>query len=283
MFNTAAPMHSIIVRNHLLPHIGKVPLTQLRPEHVRMMLNRIRTSGCGDRTRQHARNVLSAALREALRLEYVSRNVARLVDPPKYVAPERKVWTKEQVTHFLESIKGHERYPMFLLLLCCGLRRGELLGLRWNDVDFENNVIRIRQSLCFLNGKPHIGPPKTRASRRDLPLLPAVREALSRYGETTVRYDDGLIFHSSKGNPVCPSILQRTFHRLAQKANLPPLSIHEARHTAATLLAETWASPKEAQTILGHSSITTTLQIYTHSRLQREASALGALLQSVLQ
>jgi len=157
---TTLQLHVFITRKYLIPFLGKVMLTQLRPEHVRIMLNRMEMAGCGARTMQHARNVLSAALRAALELEYVTRNVARLVKPPKYTAEERLVWTKEQAAHFFETIKDHPRYPMFLLLLCCGLRRGELLGLRWQDVDFESDIIRIRQSLRFVNNKPCTVPSK---------------------------------------------------------------------------------------------------------------------------
>ena len=247
-----------------------------------MMLNRMKSNGCGARTMQQARNVLSAALRDAVRLEYVTRNVARLVARPEYTASERQVWTKEQTAHFFETIKDHDRYPMFLLLLCYGLRRGELLGLRRQDLDFENDIIRIRQSLRYLNGKPSVGPLKTKTSRRDLPMLPVIKDALLCHLNGTETYSDDLVFHSSTGNPAYPNTIRKTFTRLALRAGLPPITIHEARHTAATLLAEAWSSPKEAQKILGHSSITTTLQIYTHSRLQREANALGAVMQGIL-
>ena len=279
---TTLQLHVHIVQKYLLPRVGKIPLTQLRPEHVRAMLNRMQAGGCGARTMQQARNVLSAALRDAMKLEYITRNAARLVDLPKYTASERQVWTKEQAAHFFETIKDHDRYPMFLLLLCCGLRRGELLGLRWQDVDFENEIIRIRQSLRYLNGKPCIGPLKTKTSRRDLPMLTVIKDALLRHRQASKAYSDDLVFHSRTGNPAYPNTIRKTFQRLALRAGLPPITLHEARHTAATLLAEAWASPKETQKILGHSSITTTLQIYTHSRLQREASALEALMQGIV-
>jgi len=274
-------LHTIITRKYLIPLLGRIPLTQLRPEHIRMMLGRMKTNGCGDRTMQHARNVLSAALREALKLEYVTRNAARLVDLPKYTPKERRVWTKEQAAHFLEAAQHHERFPMFLLLLCYGLRRGELLGLRWQDIDFDNNIIRIRQSLKLVNNKAVIGELKTRASRRDLPMPPTIKETLLQYKQTCPHYDDGLIFHSDTGNPVWPNTIRKTFQTLARQAELPPITIHEARHTVATLLAEAWRSPKEAQAILGHGSIMTTLQIYTHANPQLQEKAVIALLQNV--
>jgi len=205
-----------------------------------------------------------------------------MVKPPRYTASERKYWTKEQVLRFLEVAKTHQHYTLFLLLLSYGLRRGELLGLRWQDVDFENDVIRIRQALNLLNYEATIGPLKTNASKRDLPMLPSIKETLLVHYKASEKYDDDLVFHASTGNPVYPNTVAKMFKKLAIKASLPPISLHEARHTTATLLAESWSSPKETQTILGHSSITTTLQIYTHSRLQREANALDALLQGIL-
>ena len=278
---TTMQLYTSTVRNYLLPQLGKIPLTQLKPEHVRMMLNRMESSGCGARTLQHARNTLSAALREALKLEYVSRNVARLIDLPKYSPPEKNVWAKEQVAQFIEKNCKHKYYPLFLLLLCCGLRRGEALGLRWQDIDFNNSTVKIRKTLYWADGKYQLGEPKTKASIRDIPMPPAISEALLRHQRREPIYDDNLVFHSEKGNPVCARSLLWTFRDLAQKADLPPLTLHEARHTAATLLAGAWSSPKEAQAILGHASIVTTLQIYTHTHMDKKAEAINALANSV--
>jgi integrase len=274
---TTLQLHTFITRKYLIPLLGDNPLTQLRPEHVRLMLNRMEKMGCGARTLQHARNILSAALREALELEYVTRNVARLVKPPKYTAAKRTTWSKEQVARFLDVAKHHDRFPMFLLLLCYGLRCGELLGLRWQDIDFEKNAIRIRQSVRLENNKACVGPLKTETSERDLPMHFMIKDVLLCYSKTARRYDDDLIFHSSTGKPAWPKAIRASFQRLAVKAGLPPITIHEARHTVATMLAEAWSSPKEAQAILGHSSITTTLQIYTHTNHQKKEQALAAL------
>jgi len=272
--STTLQLHTFITRKYLIPLLGEITLTQLRPEHVRTMLNRMESNGCGARTMQHARNILSAALRDALEYEYVTKNVARVVKPPKYTAAKRKTWSREQVAHFLDIAKHHERFPLFLLLLCYGLRRGELLGLRWQDIDFEKNEIRIRQAL---NNKACVGPLKNKASERDLPMHSIVKDALLYYSETADRYDDDLVFHSHTGNPTWPNAIRLSFQRLARQAGLPPITIHEARHTVATMLAEAWSSPKEAQAILGHSSITTTLQIYTHTNHEKKEQALVAL------
>jgi len=274
---TTLQTHTCVVKKHLLPRLGHIPLAQLKPDHIRMMLVQMQNNGCGRRSMQMARNTLSAALRDAQKSGYVHRNVARLVDSPKYTPLERKHWTKEQVLQFLKVAKAHRYYVLFLLLFYYGLRRGEVLGLRWQDIDFEKNIIRIRQALSLVNYKATIGPLKTNASRRDLPMLPFIREALIAHFEASEKYDDDLVFHTSTGNPVYPNIVAKIFRKLAVRAGLPPISLHEARHTTATLLAESWSSPKEAQAILGHSSITTTLQIYTHTNYDKKEQALAAL------
>ena len=274
---TTLQLHTYTTQKYLCPILGKIPLTQLKPEHVRIMLNRMKSMGCSARTQQRARNTLSAALREALKLELVTRNVARLVDPPEYVPPEKRTWTIEQVALFLRAAKDHPYYLIFLLLLCYGMRRGEVLGLRWEDIDFENGIIMIRRSLCLVNQELCLIPPKTKASIRDLPMLPVIKEALLTHYQTMRPHEDGLLFHTSNENPAHPHILRRSFKRLAIRADLPPITIHEARHTAATMLAESWASPKEAQVILGHASISTTLQIYTHTNMKQKTAALNAM------
>jgi integrase len=111
------------------------------------------------------RNTLSAALREALKLEYLTLNVASLVDEPNYTPTEKTVWRHEQVSQFLRSAKSHRYYPLFLLLLCYGLRRGEALGLRWQDVDFDNDTIAIRQQIQSVDGKIQALPVKNRFQR----------------------------------------------------------------------------------------------------------------------
>jgi len=274
---TTLQTHTSIVNSHLIPQLGNIPLTQLKPDHVRRMLAHMKQRGCGGRSMQMTRNVLSAALRDAVKEEILHRNVAILVPAPEYTPSERKHWTKEQVMLFFETAKTHQHYLVFLLLLSYGLRRGEVLGLRWKDIDFENNIIKVRQALKLINYKAIIGPLKTRASKRDLPILPFIKEALIAHFDASEMHADGLVFHASTGNPIYPNVIAKIFKKQALKAGLPPISIHEARHTTATLLAQAWANPKEAQSILGHSSVATTLGLYTHTNYENTASAMAAL------
>jgi len=271
--------HAQVMRKHIIPALGDIPLSSLKPEQVRRFINELIDNGVGVRTVQRVHDTLSACLREAVKLDYITRNVVRLVDKPKMEKTERKIWTSDQVTEFLNSCQDHKYYPMFLLLFHYGLRRGELLGLRWQDIDFNRDEIRIRQQYQQIDNKRFFQPPKTKAGRRDLPMMPEIREALEahRRNVADIEYNDDLVFHGDKGNPVNPISMLRTFHYLSYRAGLPRLSLHEARHTVATLFKDLGIIPKEAQMILGHSSIYTTLDIYTHSTTQSKSKALETI------
>ena len=277
-------LYEFDTEKYLIPHLGKIPLTQLGPQHIRMMLNKMQKQGCGLRTMQRILNsTLSSALREAQRLELVMRNAAHLVDAPKYKAPERDYWTKSQAVQFREDEKAkkHKYYAAFLLYLFCGMRRGEVLGLGQQHLDFENNIIKIRRSLIFIHNKPCFEEPKTEAGNRDLPMLPFVKEALLAHLASAPKYPDDLVFHSSRGNPVNGNTIRLNFKRLARRIGLPPIDIHEGRHTAATMLVEAWSNPKDVQGILGHADIKTTLGIYAHSNLANKRNAFNALAQGM--
>jgi integrase len=271
-------------KSFLIPMIGDIPLTQLKPEHVRAMINQMLACGKSNHLAGKVRNVLSSMLTTAVKMEFVHRNVAQLVDPPVYRAKERHTWTKEQVTIFLNSCRGHRYYLIFLLLFHYGMRKGEAIGLRWQDIDFDNNIIHIRQNLTTTQDhKIIISEPKTRAGKRNLPLLPLIKEELLKLKAQPPHPDtrDDLIFHTKIGTPIDGHTLLRVFSDLSYKAGLPRLTLHEIRHSVATMLKDQGVAPKDAQVILGHSSIVTTLQFYTHTDDINKATALSNLADSL--
>ena len=266
--------HQRHVANNIIPEIGHISLLNLKPDHVRRMLVNWQKQGVGGRSQQKARNVLSAALRDAMKLEYVHRNVARLVDPPKYPPRERKVWSAEEVQQFLEATKSHRYYGLFLILFHYGLRRGEATGLRWKDVDFDKDVIHVRQQVYYVGHTQAIGELKTPESRRDLVLTPEIKEVLLAERIRRGYPDEGeTLYLSNRGNPVEGRTLIQLFKKLATDIGLEPITIHEIRHTFTSLLHSGGVSPKVAQGILGHRSIVTTLQVYTHSTKEERADA----------
>lgn len=271
-------LHTRHIENDIIPEIGKKSLIGLKPDDVRRMIAAWDRRGMGTRSQQIARNVLSAALRDAMKLEYIHRNVVRLVDPPKHIPKQRHVWTAEQARIFLTAIEKHRYYGLFLILFCYGLRRGEATGLRWCDVDFLNNTIHVRQQVYYVGHHQKVGELKTLESRRVLAMPPIIREVL--LAELARRDDPDkseFLYLTNRGNPVDGRTLIVLFHKVSDFLELPRITLHEIRHTVTTLLHQRGISPKTAQNILGHKSITTTLQVYTHSTSEQRSDAIAEI------
>ena len=172
----------------------------------------------------------------------------------------------------------HPYYGLFLFMYHYELRRGEAFGLHWKDIDFTENTIHIRQQVYLVGREPKIGLLKTRASVRDLPLLPSIKQELqAEYERWLYPDDDELLYLTKKDNQIDGRSFIKTFKDAARKVGLKEITLHEIRHSVATMLKEANVSVKDAQVILGHSSITTTLQIYTHSTKTEKSNALLAV------
>ncbi len=263
----------------VIPEVGSIKLSALNKEHILQMLARLRAKGKSLHCQKRAKQLLSAALNDAVKLEIIHRNVTLLVDTPKYKPKERTVWNKEQVNIFLNHLKAikHPKYPLFVFFFYYGPRCAEARGLRRSDIDFQQGVIHIRQTMVKIGKEIIFNPPKTEAGKRDLPLLPIMREALTELFAKEGSCDDDLLFHGRLGNPIDSRSLLRTFNRLSHELGLPEITLHDTRHTLGTLLKDSGVSPKDAQTILGHANISTTLQIYTHSGDESRKKAMNAL------
>jgi integrase len=277
-------LYEMVVRTNLKPTLGKYPLTRLSAARVQAFLNSELAAGQSIRRVQIMRTVLSSALTRAMREELVVRNVARLVELPTWERKPITPWTAAEARAFLDAAKNDPLYPAFVLLLVYGLRRGEVLGLRWRDIDQEDGEIRIRQQIHRARGVLQLGPIKTAAGRRDLPLLPIVADVLAIRAQAQetdrqvlgpaweARY--GLVFTTRTGRPVEPRNLVRSFHRICSAHGLRPIAVHHLRHTTATLLKNLGVPARDAQIILGHSRLAMTLEIYTHEDRQAQQAAL---------
>jgi integrase len=165
-------------RIYLKPALGTAPLALLSASRVQTFLNGQLAAGQSIRQVQVMRTVLSSALTRAMREELLMRNVARLAELPAWERQDITPWTADEARAFLAAARDDPVYPAFVLLLLYGLRRGEVLGLRWADVDLEDAEIRIRQQIGRVNGELRIGPVKTSAGRRELPILPLAADML---------------------------------------------------------------------------------------------------------
>ncbi|MFD3425285.1 tyrosine-type recombinase/integrase [Nocardia fluminea] len=307
-------LYEAAVRNHVKPMIGAHTLDRLTVPVLQQLLDEQRAAGKSTRTVQLIRTILSAALTRAMRDELVTRNVARLVVLEQSDREEIIPWSADEASRFLRFARDHPLYPAFLILMVYGARRGEVLGLRWSDIDWDNGIIRIRQQLQQIGNHLEVGPVKTSAGRRNLPLLPIIRDALTELRERPDRsiqsadpamemidgteIDVAVLIRSGSsgktdstrdltadeitdivllgrnGRPLWPRNFVRTFHRLCRLADVRRIKPHHLRHGAATLLKNLGVQPRDAQLILGHAHISTTMQIYQHADLATQQTAL---------
>ncbi|WP_406391386.1 site-specific integrase [Streptomyces sp. NBC_00882] len=262
--------YEIAVRLYLKPGLGENRLTQLSVPTLQTFFNERLTAGMSVRSVQILREILRSALTRACEEELVSRNVARFVKLKQREQVDVQPWTVEEAKRFLEAASDDPLYPMFVLLVLYGLRRGEVLGFLEQDIDFENSVIRVRQQVGRIAGALRIGPVKTRAGRRDLPMLGLARSVLEGRKPT-----GGLLFTTKNGTAIEPRNFVRSFQRICETHGIRRITVHQVRHTTATLLKDLGVPARDAQLILGHSDVSITQQIYQHDNMEGRREALS--------
>jgi integrase len=253
--------YEMLVNKHVVPALGNVRLSNLTPAHLQGFYRTKLDAGLSPRTVQYLHVVLHRALKQALRWGLVSRNVAEAVDPPKVPKKDVTPLSPDQARALLEAARGDRLEALYVLAVHTGMRQGELLALRWEDVDLDAGVLRVRGT-------------KTARSRRTVKLsqtaLEALRSHLTRQleeiGRTGDRYQDrGLVFATEVGTPLNRhNLTQRSFRPLLAKAGLPQIRFHDLRHTCATILLKAGQHPKFVQEMLGHATIAITLDTYSH-------------------
>ncbi|HKY05769.1 MAG TPA: tyrosine-type recombinase/integrase, partial [Blastocatellia bacterium] len=261
------------VRVHISPELGYIELTKLSPQHIQKYMNGRLESGLSGKTVKYHLSILRMALGQALKWNLVARNVAMLVDPPRLEKFEVQAISLEQARMLIQAVQGDRLEALFTVALSLGLRRGEALGLKWSDIDFQARTLRINHSLQRIQGRLILSEPKTKTSRRvlDLPesLIAKLRETRTRQLEEKLLagsrwVETGLVFTSSIGTPVDPRHVKRRLDPLLKKAELPHYRVHDLRHFCASLLLAQGVPLKVVSEILGHSQISITADLYTH-------------------
>ena len=274
--------YAMIVNRHLIPALGKIKLTRLSPQDVQKYMRQKTESGLSSRTVQYHRAVVRKALNDGLRWGSVARNVAQLATPPKQSRAQLRFLTPEEARSFLDVVRGHRLEALFAVALAIGLRQGEALGLRWQDVDLETGIVNVRYALQRTGGSLQLVELKTRNSLRSIALPDVTRRALREHRtrqleeRLTAPYweDHGFVFASTVGTGIDPRNLTREFHQLRAAAGMDWLRFHDLRHGCASLLMAQGVNPRVVMEILGHSQISLTLGTYSHvaPELAREAA-----------
>jgi integrase len=273
-----------VMRCYIVPHLGTMVIADLTPFDVQAWINTL-TNQVSARTVEYARAVLRRALNQALRWRLVSDNVARHVDLPQRVRPVVAPLTASQAQRLLATAHSHRHEALYRVALSLGLRKGEVIGLRWKDIDLDKGTLTVAQTTQRLRRGLTTTTPKSATSARVLPVPDALVQLLNAHQERQQAeqqregwHDHGLVFPSLAGTPLEPHNLSLSFKRLLKRAGLPTATrFHDLRHSCATLLLAQGVSPKVIQSILGHASIKTTLDIYGHVDQEQQGAALDAL------
>ncbi len=267
-------------RIHITPRIGQKRLPDLTAQDVQRMLAEMIEAGASPTTAKYARGILRKALNDAMRSDLIWRNVVTLTDMPAQRTFHPKPLTSAELPLYLAATRGKRLEALFTLLPAIGLREGEAFGLRWSDVDLEAGKLVVRHQIQRVGTprRPVFVEPKTERSRRPVPLPSQVVDALnshrerqglervlagSRWGGPDGEWA-GLVFCTSIGTPLDPSNVMKQYREILREAGIDPeRRIHDLRHTCATMLARLGVHPREAQDIMRHAQITTTLSVYT--------------------
>jgi integrase len=276
-----------LIRIHISPALGSIRLAKLRPLHIQNAYALLRDKGLSPRTILQAHRILKEALKHAVRWQLVGRNPADSVEAPKPKRSEILVLSNSEIERLMREADPTQWGALIHSAVMTGLRMGELMGLRWQDVDLEASRLYVRQTLQWLSrGEYSFQPPKTHRSARPVALSPATVERLRAHRKEQIKHrlllgaawadEHDLVFVSSIGTPMVPSNIRRALRQILKRARLSEhVRFHDLRHAHATLLLKEGVHPKVVSERLGHAGIAITLDTYSHviPGLQDEAAA----------
>ncbi|MED1202574.1 tyrosine-type recombinase/integrase [Heyndrickxia acidicola] len=223
---------------------------------------------------RHMHNLLRQAFEQAVKWELIKSNPVVNAKPPKVKNPEKTTWNIEEVNRFLTTVKNKSYGIAYILAIFTGMRRGEILGLKWEDITFGNKKIHIKRSVSYVQNKGLlVKEPKTSKSKRQISISEHVINQLKTHKEKQLftkdnmgyKYEDNdFVITTENGKPINPRNLLRQFYEMMEKAQVPRISFHDLRHTHATIMMEQGENPKVVSERLGHSRVAVTLDLYSH-------------------
>lgn len=281
--------YQYMIMQHIKPTLGHLKISKLQPSHLqeyyaqKLMNGKMDGGGLSAQSVKHHHRLIFKALKDAVKWQLIMRNVAEAVTPPKTRKVEMETWDNAQVKFFLDISKDSSYYPIYLTAINTGMRRGEVLGLRWQDIDFDNNLFYVRQSLQEVKKVGLTFKEPKSGKSRSISITPSLAKELKKIYKQQLEYklllgqgyqDLDLVFAQKNGKPIQPTEMARNYRKMVDKSGLPYIRFHDLRHTHATLLLQQGVHPKVVSERLGHSTIGITMDTYTHvlPNLQKEAA-----------
>lgn len=282
---STAETYQSVCTAHLIPQFGSIKIKNLRPAHISSYLSNLHKEGLSSYTLRNIHQVLKVGLTHAISEGYITQNVMHMVQKPRIAKKEMKTYSAEQVGLLLQFAQEEDYYMLFLAEVYTGLRRGELLGLWWSDIDLEDGLVRVNRQLQRHkgNGLIFVPEPKTQKGRRPIRIPKWLCEEFKKHKAKQAESklvlgqaykNPQVVFATKKGRPLDPRYILRVYKRILKKAGLPDIRFHDLRHTLATILLKKKINPKVVAELLGHENISTFLDVYAHvlPDMQDEAS-----------
>lgn len=263
------------IKTCIIPELGNIPLNALKTDHIQSWVNYLREEReLSPKSIKNAFHNVNASLKKAVKLRLIPYNPCEGVELPKLRKYTGKVYTKEQIDDVLKITQNTDMFLPVLLGFCVGLRRGEMLALRWEDVDFETKNLYIHRNMVLADGKIIEKEPKSEAGIRHIPvgdrMIKHLKNAHTQYLQDKLAlgkgfFDDGYVIRQKNGKYLRPDSLTQKWGRFIKRNNLPHIRFHDTRHSCATEMIASGIDPKTAQTRLGHADVSITMNIYTHA------------------
>ena len=282
-------LHSYrIAVGRIVRRLGDTTVGSLTPSQVQGLQSDLLATGGREgrplaaKTVANTQVVLHKALADAVRVGLIDHNVVAAVDPPRVLRPQLSVWSVDQLRDFLSVVGSHRLSAAFVLLATTGMRRSEVLGLRWADIAFDDRSVSIVRTLTVVDGRPVVSVPKTTASRRLVYIDSSTTDVMRAHRDRSTVSRDDYVFQSTDGLPVNPASFSNTFDRLVARSGLPRIRLHDLRHTYATLALRLGTHPVLLSERLGHTSIAVTIDRYSHVIPSIDRNAADVVAQLVL-
>ncbi|QDX92450.1 site-specific integrase [Brevibacillus laterosporus] len=269
--------YSKAILKRLIPAFGHVKLGELKPIHIQKYYKRLQDEDLSPEYVTYLHAIMRSFMKYQIRIQNIQSNIFDLVDPPTIRKKEKAVWSIEEINRFLsiaKEEKNHNFYMIYLIAIYTGLRRGEVLALRWKDIDLANGKLSVCQNLYYSKGcEFHFWEPKTGRSNRLVSIPESLVKELHVHKELQqthinkvreVYEDHGLVIANELGIPVHPRSLTDNFRRLIKKSNVTKIRFHDLRHTHATILLQLGEHVKIVSERLGHSDASMTMNVYSH-------------------